>query len=438
MASRDDLIKSDTKGIYYREHPTRKHGVQKDRQWVIRQKFDGKIRVSTFGWSALAKQSADDEQSKIDFSVKTYGDAINKAELYRQNYKWNKSNPYEPPRPICKQDEDDATERIWKEIEKQRQIEEQKNITILEIWNDLYLPLAQQHKKPATVTSERALFDKWIRKDYGNKRLTDLTKLDFARLSKKITKAGRSPRTVHYVASVLLQLWSTAFDNDLVEVQPPRRKTLNLPDIDNERTRAFTLEEAKLFLEALQERSLQWHDICLLSLLTGLRASEVFKLKKTDIDLNRGLLFLRSPKKARSQHLQISSAANKHIADMLERSNKDSEYLVCNRDGKPIKWVSDTVERTIEDIGLNEGVDKKSRLTFHSLRHTAATWALEQGADIYHVSKMLRHTTVRMTEQRYAHLSNDTIRNTADTIGSMLENKDDEPINIEEHNQSEN
>jgi hypothetical protein len=31
MASRDDLIKSDTKGIYYREHPTRKHGVQKDR-----------------------------------------------------------------------------------------------------------------------------------------------------------------------------------------------------------------------------------------------------------------------------------------------------------------------------------------------------------------------------------------------------------------------
>jgi integrase len=385
----------------------------------------------------LAKQSADDEKSKIDFSVKTYGDAINKAELYRQNYKWNKSNPKELPRPICKQDEDEASERKRQELEQQRQIEERKNITILQIWNDLYFPLAQQHKKPATVISERTLFDKWLRKDYGNKRLTDITKLDFARLSKKITKAGRSPRTVHYVASVLLQIWSTAFDNDLVEVQPPRRKTLNLPDIDNERTRAFTLDEAKLFLAALKDRSPQWHDICLLSLLTGLRASEVFKLQKSDIDLDRGLIFLRSPKKARSQHLQISATANKHIADMLKRSNQKSKYLVCNRKGDPIKWVSDTVERTIDDLGLNEGVDKKSRLTFHSLRHTAATWALEQGADIYHVSKMLRHTTVRMTEQRYAHLSNDTIRNTADTIGSMLESNKSKMVSMEKLQQEE-
>jgi integrase len=236
---------------------------------------------------------------------------------------------------------------------------------------------------------------------------------------------------------VLLQIWSTAFDNDLVEVQPPRRKTLNLPDIDNERTRAFTLDEAKLFLAALKDRSPQWHDICLLSLLTGLRASEVFKLQKSDIDLDRGLIFLRSPKKARSQHLQISATASNHIADMLERSNQESEHLVCNRNGDPIKWVSDTVERTIDDLGLNEGVDKKSRLTFHSLRHTAATWALEQGADIYHVSKMLRHTTVRMTEQRYAHLSNDTIRNTADTIGSMLESNKSKMVSMEKLQQEE-
>lgn len=419
MAVKDELIPSGIQNIFYREHPTRKHGVQKDKQWIIIQKIDGKRRVSTIGWSSEGV---------------TRGQADDKAAEYKANHRWNKANPDQPPKPVCKQDENEAAERKRQELEQQRQIEERKNITILQIWNDVYFPLAQQHKKPATVTSERTLFDKWIRKDYGNKRLNDLTKLDFARLSKKITKAGRSPRTVHYVASVLLQIWSTAFDNDLVEVQPPRRKTLNLPDIDNERTRAFTLDEAKLFLAALKDRSPQWHDICLLSLLTGLRASEVFKLQKSDIDLDRGLIFLRSPKKARSQHLQISTTASNHIADMLERSDQAGEYLVCNRNGNPIKWVSDTVERTIEDLGLNEGVDKKSRLTFHSLRHTAATWALEQGADIYHVSKMLRHTTVRMTEQRYAHLSNDTIRNTADSIGNMFEQKPEKVVRLDKAN----
>lgn len=406
MASKDELFKTGEPGVFYREHPTRKHGVKKDRQWVVVQVIGGKRRVSTLGWWSQ------------EF---TLGDALNKAADYRNNHKWNQDNPEQPPRPICKQDEDDAAELKRQEIERTRKVEERKSITILQLWEEVYYPLAEQQKKPQTVTSERTLFDKWLRKDYGNRRLVDLTKLDFARLSKKIVAAGRSPRTVHYVASVLLQIWSVAFDNNLVDVQPPRRKTLGLPDIDNERTRAFTPEEARLFLEELHKRSPQWHDICRLSLLTGLRASEVFKLQKSDVDLDRGLLFLRSPKKAKSQHLQISDAAKRHLADMLERSEPDSPLLLCNRDGKPIKWVSDTVERTIDALGLNEGADKKARLTFHSLRHTAATWALEQGQDIYHVSKMLRHTTVRMTEGRYAHLSGDTVKKTADAVGDLLE-----------------
>ena len=117
----------------------------------------------------------------------------------------------------------------------------------------VYFPAAEQTKKPRTVGSEKALFDKWIRKSLGKRRITDLLPLDFTRLSKKILSAGRSPRTVHYVASIILQMWNIAFDNKLVAIQPPRRKTLNLPAIDNERTRAFTIEEAQLFLSEMQK-----------------------------------------------------------------------------------------------------------------------------------------------------------------------------------------
>ncbi|MDD3801462.1 MAG: site-specific integrase [Desulfuromonas thiophila] len=408
MAGRDNLQKSGEAGVFYREHPTRKHGVRADRQWIVRQTLAGKTRLSTLGWWS---------------SGVTLGDAINKAAEYRENHAWNEAHPDQQPKPICKQDEDEAAERKRQEIERRKAAEARANITILQLWDEVYFPLAQQTKKPATVISERTLFDKWLKRDFGNRRLVDLTKLDFARIAKKLGKEGRSPRTVHYVVSVLLQIWSVAFDNGLVAVQPPRRKTLNLPAIDNERTRAFTPEEAQRFLAALQHRSPQWHDICLLSLLTGLRASEVFKLRKADIDLDRGLLFLRSPKKAKSQHLQIGDSARQHLAEMLQRSPSDTILLVCARDNKPVRYVSDTVQRTIEALGLNDGADEKARLTFHSLRHTAATWALEQGQDIYHVSKMLRHTTVRMTEQRYAHLSNETVKRTADSIGDVLKGK---------------
>ena len=416
MASLDQLQKSGEPGVFYREHPTRKNGVRKDRQWIIRQTLGGKTRLSTLGWWSQG------------FSM---GDAINKAHEYREHFKWNNDNPDQRPKPICKQDEDNAAAELAAQIERQKQKEQQENMSISQLWEDVYLPAAQQTKKPRTVGSEEALYKKWIEAPLGKKRITDLLPLDFSRLSKKIINSGRSPRTVHYVVSIILQMWNVAFDNKLVSVQPPRRKTLNLPSIDNERTRAFTLEEAQQFLAALQKRSQLWHDISLLSLLTGMRASEIYKLKLQDIDLERALLYLRTPKKSRSQHLQISDAANDHIQAMLTRRKKllddleesKTDLLVFSKTGGQIKEVSDTVQRTIDDQGLNANVEKKDRLTFHSLRHTTATWLLEKGEDIYRVSKLLRHTTVRMTEQRYSHISNDTIKRTADGIGEMLKAK---------------
>ena len=42
--------------------------------------------------------------------------------------------------------------------------------------------------------------------------------------------------------------------------------------------------------------------------------------------------------------------------------------------------------------------------SFHTLRHTAASWLVMEGVDLYTVGKILGHKTPRMT-QRYAHLS---------------------------------
>ncbi|PLY00836.1 MAG: hypothetical protein C0623_06485, partial [Desulfuromonas sp.] len=80
MSRLDDLAKVDGRlGLYFREHPTRKKGTSKDRQWVIRQTLGGVQRVSTLGWWGLDNISE--------------GDAINKLEEYKANHKWNKQNP---------------------------------------------------------------------------------------------------------------------------------------------------------------------------------------------------------------------------------------------------------------------------------------------------------------------------------------------------------
>jgi integrase len=60
--------------------------------------------------------------------------------------------------------------------------------------------------------------------------------------------------------------------------------------VNNARLRFFTREEAKALLEDLAATHPQLHDMALLSLRTGLRCTEIFKLKGQDVDANAGVL----------------------------------------------------------------------------------------------------------------------------------------------------
>jgi site-specific recombinase XerD len=48
---------------------------------------------------------------------------------------------------------------------------------------------------------------------------------------------------------------------------------------------------------------------------------------------------------------------------------------------------------------------KISGLRWHDLRHTFASWFVQAGADLYHLSRMFGHSTVQMSS-RYGHLRN--------------------------------
>jgi len=57
--------------------------------------------------------------------------------------------------------------------------------------------------------------------------------------------------------------------------------------------------------------------------------------------------------------------------------------------------------------------------SFHTLRHTAASWAVMQGADLYSVGQLLGHKTLKMTK-RYAHLSPGYMQNVAGKLDTAF------------------
>lgn len=156
----------------------------------------------------------------------------------------------------------------------------------------------------------------------------------------------------------------------------------------------------------------------------GLRMSELLQLKWTDIDPERGLIYIRAAKGKKDRVTLLSSTAH--------------EYLLHYRDlYQPRLWVFEgstgqaysprSVNNTIKRNALRAGIEK--RVSAHTLRHSFATHLLEGGTDLRYIQALLGHDSSKTTE-RYAHVTKrgfDKLRSPLDNLlprSTFTDNKD--------------
>jgi len=174
---------------------------------------------------------------------------------------------------------------------------------------------------------------------------------------------------------------------------------------------ALTAEEVKRLLESIKTEALNdLRDYALINLIarTGLRTIEVSRAEVGDIGREGGETVLRVWGKGRDskdEFVILTDEAYKPILDYLQAREavKDSEPLFLSHSNRnktehlTTKSISRIVSERLKSVGL-----KNSRVTAHSLRHTAGTIALMNGARIEQVKDMLRHSDINTT-MIYAH-----------------------------------
>lgn len=254
-----------------------------------------------------------------------------------------------------------------------------------------------------------------VQKTFGGRKLHQITTFDLQRFATSLT-GKRAPATIRHYLSIIRSVYNKMIVWGLYAGKVPTYGVV-VPYIDNERDRFLSREEAKVLLDELRSRSEDTYRVALLSLNTGMRAGEIFKLKGEDVDLEDWTIRIRDPKNRKSRIAYMSDA----VKAMLEKLElRRGRYVFPARGGGKRVWVPATFDRAVEHLGLNRGVkDARDRIVFHSLRHTFAAWLASEGVPLYTISKLLGHSTIKMTE-RYAKLMPKAKKEAIDLLNNVV------------------
>ena len=252
-----------------------------------------------------------------------------------------------------------------------------------------------------------------LKERFENKPLDKIKAIDLENLKSELLKSGRSPATIKHVLVLVRQIFNKARAWGMYEGENPV-SSVKLPKLNNRRERFLTKDEAVILLKAIEQTSPQLKNMALLSLYTGLRAGEIFNLRWSHIDLKLGLITVSDSKSGHSRKAFMTESV-KVMFKSFEKG-KPNEFVFQDRYGEQIREISKTFSRVMKKLKWNEGItDRRQKVTFHSLRHTFASWLAIQGTHILHIKELMGHQSLAMTE-RYSHLIPDVKREAVEKL----------------------
>jgi len=253
---------------------------------------------------------------------------------------------------------------------------------ISEVLEEFATYLDLEGKSPNTIR----MYTYYVRR-YLEER-GDLNFRSALRFLARLRRGGYSNRSLNLVVQALRAYFRfEGLDEEAEKLKPPK--------VPKSLPKALTPEDVRKLLSSIPLTRRRDRLIVLLLYGAGLRVSELCNLKKSDVDLDRGIITVRGGKGAKDRVVPISLTLAKEIKTYLKEREDDSEYLLVEvRRNTKDKLSPKTVWYLLNRYGQKAGV----RVTPHMLRHSFATHMLERGVDIRAIQELLGHSNLSTTQ----------------------------------------
>lgn len=335
--------------------------------------------------------------------------------------------------------------------------------TVKQYGEAVFMPKKAVALKETTRSFYQYQLDKHIYPVIGFRLLPEITTADINALLLKMQKDGYAHASVKAVYTTLQQLFKMAYNTDLIAKNPmdkADKPTAPKTVLKDEAVPSNTADELREIISCLEEQPLKWRALIRLLIDSGIRRGEACGLKWRYVDTRnssitiagnleysdnyggspeavvyytdprktkageekRGAVYYTTPKSGKARTIDIDPAILKMLKDLRKEQAKAgiiSEY-VFTQDGSPLPIQPQSPTQYLRKLSKSSGLPD---LHPHKLRHSFASIAITNGADIASVSEKLGHANKAITLKLYTHADRESMKRASSIFREALTKK---------------
>lgn len=319
------------------------------------------------------------------------------------------------------------------------EVEATKSVTLRKYAETVFMPSKSVTIAENTRDVFQRTLDLHILPALGERVMKSISSADISGLLLEFQASGQSYASCKKLYTVLNIIFKMAYQQDVIANNPMLKVPRLRPRKDEVQCNgpeAFTIEELRYILDCLSKEPLKWQALTMLEINTGCRRGESVGLEWRDIDFASGRVTFRqsvgytaakgvyvsTPKNSKTRTANVDSGVMALLSALWrEQAGKQLSRFVFPMDNNPASPMHpQSPTKWMQKFGEKYGIP---HMHPHKLRHSFATIAITEGADIASVSGILGHSSVAVTLSTYTHASAEGMERASAIFRQAIEQK---------------